>query len=428
MSKSQKKLYKVPLIGFILLIIIGAVTLMLPICNNKEISFIDSLFISTSGICITGYTPLVLSEQFTWFGQLILLILVEIGALGFMTYIVFFSAITKRKLNISEVMLLEDGEINVGFKEKTKNIIKYTFTIELIGATLISFRFIPIYGFKKGVWYSLFHAVTAFCNSGFDIIGESSFEPFTNDIAVNIVIIILIILGGIGFLVLNDLKKVIKNRTIKKLEFQSKIVLITTAVLLISSITIIKIMEPNLTLLQAMFTAVTLRTAGFSTINMAQCSEATKMIGVILMFIGGAPGSTSGGIRVVTLAVLVLSTISTLRNRKEVIVFSKRINQNTIMKAITIAVWSLLAVFVGIIIMTFFNNIGLKNIIFHCVGAFSDTGLGLVPTSLLNNIGKITIIILMFIGRVGPIVAFRVFFDTGREEKNIKYVDGDLIL
>ena len=177
-----------------------------------------------------------------------------------------------------------------------------------------------------------------------------------------------------------------------------------------------------------MFTAVTLRTAGFSTINIANCTHATKMIGIILMFIGGAPGSTSGGIRIIVFSVLILSIVSTLKNRKEVVVFYRKINERTIMKSITITGVSLLAIFASVVIMTFFNDIGLENIIFHCVGAFSDTGLGIISSSVLNNIGKLTIMFLMFIGRVGPFTAFKVFFDTSTTQENIKYVDGELLL
>ena len=428
MSRSKSKLYKVPILGFIVIILIGAIILKLPICNQKPIAFLDSLFVSTSGVCITGYTPVVISEQFTWIGQFVLIILAEIGALGFMTVIIFIATITQKKMNLSDVMLLDDGKLDVGFKSKVKNIIKYTFAIEFAGAALLSLRFIQIYGFAKGLWYGIFHSVTAFCNSGFDIIGANSFEPFTNDYYLNIVIMVLIILGGIGFLVLEDLINAWKSKSLKNLRFQSKIVLITTGILLAFSIIYIKFMEPELTILQSAFTAVTLRTAGFSTINMANCSQATKMMGIILMFIGGAPGSTSGGIRIVVFAVLMLAIISTIKNRKQVVVFYRRINENTIMKAITITGWSFLAVLVGVIIMSFSNNIGLENIIFHCVGAFSDTGLGLVPTSYLNVVGKIVIMILMFIGRLGPIAAFRIFFSSAKEQERLKFVDGELML
>jgi len=238
----------------------------------------------------------------------------------------------------------------------------------------------------------------------------------------------LIILGGIGFLVLEDLTKALKLKTLKKLKFQSKIVLSATGIILVVSVLLFKALEPDITWLQAMFSSVTLRTAGFYTINFAECNQATKMISIILMFIGGAPGSTAGGIRVVTFSVLMLSIIATLKNRRKVVVFYRRIPENTIMKAITITGLSLFVVFVGTINISFFNDVGLENIIFHCVGSYSNTGLGIIDSSMLNFIGKVTIIILMFIGRVGPLVAFRVFFDTKEINNSVKYINGELIL
>lgn len=422
MSKNKNKIYKIPILGFLILIIIGSIFLKLPICNNNKISFIDSLFVATSGVCITGYTPVILANQFTWIGQVIILVMVEIGALGFMTIIIFSANIIRKKIYFSDAMVFEDGELNANFKERAKNIVIYTLLIEIIGAILLSLKFIKVYGLQKGIWYSIFHSITAFCNSGFDIIGEKSFEPFTKDIYINCIIMGLIVIGGIGFPVLEDIFKT------KKLKFQSKIVLISTLLILLFSIIYIKLMEPNLTVLQVCFTSVTLRTAGFSTIDMSNCSQATKMIATFLMFIGGAPGSTAGGIRVVAFSVLVISIISTLKNRREVIVLDRRIGVKTIIKSITITGWAFISVLFGIIVMLSFDNIGLQNIVFHCVGAFSNTGLGIFPTSNLNIFGKFMIMILMFIGRLGPIVAFRVFFDTGEKDNNIKYVEGELML
>lgn len=428
MNKKEKRLYTIPIFGFMSIILIGAIILTLPICNNKPIAFIDSLFISTSGVCVTGYTPLVLSEQLTWIGQFVLLLLVQIGALGFMTFIIFIATIIKKRINFSDIMLVEDGEVNADFKNRIKNIVIYTFLIELIGGTLLSLRFIPQYGWKKGLWYGIFHSVMAFCNAGFDILGNKSFSDYTNDYFVNFVMMFLIILGGIGFLVLEDLTKALKLKTLKKLKFQSKIVLSATGIILVVSVLLFKALEPDITWLQAMFSSVTLRTAGFYTINFAECNQATKMISIILMFIGGAPGSTAGGIRVVTFSVLMLSIIATLKNRRKVVVFYRRIPENTIMKAITITGLSLFVVFVGTINISFFNDVGLENIIFHCVGSYSNTGLGIIDSSMLNFFGKITIIILMFIGRVGPLVAFRVFFDTKETNNSVKYINGELIL
>ena len=427
MNKS-KKLYKIPILGFLTIIIIGAVLLELPICKQKPIPFLDALFVSTSGTCITGFTPVVISEQFTFIGQLVLLTLIELGALGFMTVIVTIATLAQKKVTVSDAMLFENGDFQAGFKQRARNIVRFTLVIEAIGAILLSFRFIPIYGVAKGVWYSIFHSIAAFCNSGFDILGRASFSGFANDYYVNFVVMALIILGGIGFLVLEDLINAWKKKSIKHLRLQSKIVLVTTAALITIPTIIIKITEPSLNLIQSMFITVNLRTAGFYSTNMANLTQGTKLLSILLMFIGGAPGSTSGGIRIITFAVLILAMLSTLKNRKEVVVFYRKISGAYIMKAITITGLSMFVILIAVITIALTSNLGLEGIIFNCVSAYSTVGLGLISTSVLNSIGKIAIMLLMFIGRVGPMVAFRLFFDTNDEDEDVEHVDGELIL
>ncbi len=429
----KKRIYIVPILGFSLAILIGAILLSLPACNNSPISFIDSLFVATSGICVDGFSTVVISEQFNYLGKIVLLILNEIGALGFMSLIVFILTLNNKKVKIADIILAGDSindDMYAHIKERVKHIFYYTFTIEIIGAILLAIGFIPIYGFKEGIWYGIFHSVTAFCNAGFDIIGRNSLEYLKDDVYMNIVFMALIILGGIGFFVLEDLFACLKNKTIKKLQFHSKLVLSTTILVLFVSVLLIKLMEPSLTLLQACFTSVTLRTAGFSTVNMAECSQATRIIAVILMFIGGAPGSTSGGIRIVVFAILILTIAGTLRNKKETVIFYREINQNMLRKAVTITGLSMFVILVAVILMIYFDDIGLENIIFHCVSAFSATGLGIMDLSILNVFGKIILMAIMFIGRVGPITAVSLFIVDKKQTNNgnIKFVEGKLML
>jgi len=427
MNKS-KKLYKIPILGFLSIIIIGAILLELPICKQKPIPFLDALFVSTSGTCITGFTPVVIAEQFTFIGQFVLLALIELGALGFMTVIVTIATLAQKKVTVSDAMLFENGDFQAGFKQRARNIVRFTLVIEAIGAILLSFRFVPIFGLAKGIWYSIFHSIAAFCNSGFDILGRASFSGFANDYYVNFVVMALIVLGGIGFLVLEDLINAWKKKSIKHLRLQSKIVLVATAALIIIPTIIIKISEPNLNLIQSMFITVNLRTAGFYSTNMANLTQGTKLLSILLMFIGGAPGSTSGGIRIITFAVLILAMLSTLKNRKEVVVFYRKISGAYIMKAITITGLSMFVILIAVITIALTSNLGLEGIIFNCVSAYSTVGLGLISTSVLNSIGKIAIMLLMFVGRVGPMVAFRLFFDTNDETEDVEHVDGELIL
>ena len=425
----KKRIYLVPILIFLIIIILGAIILNLPICNNKPISFLDSLFMSASGICVNGFSTVNISEQFTLFGQIILAILTEIGALGFMSIVMFILSLRNRKVDLFKTMLAGDSineNIYANVKQRSKNICKYTFIIEFIGALLLSLRFIPMFGLEKGIWYSIFHSITAFCNAGFDLFGTTSLNIFQNDVYINIIFMALIILGGIGFFVIEDI--LIHKKRIKKIQFQSKIVLSSTAFLLILSMFLIKIMEPNFTILNSAFTAVTLRTAGFSTVNIANCNLVTKLLFIVLMFIGGAPGSTSGGIRIVVFVILILTTSATLRNKRDIIVFNKKINNSYIRKSVTIVVLSLVLIFVSIIAFMYLDNIGPLNIVFHCFSTFSAVGFGLVNASVLNAYGKIITIILMFIGRVGPISAISLFLIDRKTSENIIYPDGNLIL
>lgn len=425
----KKRIYLIPILVFSIIILIGGILLKLPISNNKPISFMDSLFMSASGVCVNGFSTVNISQQFTLFGQVILLILTEVGALGFMSIVMLVLSLRNRKADLLKTILAGDGieeNISSNIKQRSKNICIHTFVIEFIGAILLSIRFIPMFGLKKGIWYSIFHSITAFCNTGFDLFGTTSLSMFKNDIYINIVFMILIILGGIGFFVIEDI--LIHKKELKRIHFQSKLVLSSTAILIAVSIILIKIMEPDFSILNSAFTAVTLRTAGFATVNLANCNIVTKIFCILLMFIGGAPGSTSGGIRIIVFAILILTTSATLRNKKDVIIFNKKINQSYIRKSVTILVLSLLVVSLGIIGFLYLNNVGTMNIVFYCFSMFSEVGIGLLNPIVLNVFGKIISIILMFIGRVGPITTISLLLVDRKNNENIVYPDGNLIL
>lgn len=425
----KKKIYLVPIIVFLILILLGAIILKLPICNNKPITFIDALFMSASGICVNGFSTVNIIEQFNILGQIVLVILTQIGALGFMSIVIFILTLRNRKIDFFHIMLAGDSineNIYSHVKQRSKNICKYTFLIEFVGALLLSVKFIPIFGVGEGIWKSLFHSITAFCNAGFDLFGTTSLSVFKDDIYINLIFIILIILGGIGFLVIEDI--LINKKRLKNIKFQSKLVLSSTLILIISSIILIKIMEPQFNILESSFTAITLRTAGFYTVDINNCNLATQLLFIILMFIGGAPGSTSGGIRIVVFAILILTASSTLRNNKNVIIFNRKINEDLIKKSITIVIISLSIILISVIAFLYLDNIGALNIIFHCFSTFSAVGLGLVSANALNFYGKVITIILMFIGRVGPITAISLFLIDRKTNENIIYPDGKLIL
>lgn len=427
----NKRIYFIPFIGFTILISIGALLLSLPMCNNKPISAIDALFISTSSTCVTGFSTVNISEQFNILGQLIILLLMQIGALGFMIFIAFILILKHKRIRLSDTMLIGNAinsEDYTKIKEKIIQIIKYTFFIEFIGAAVLAIKFIPVFGIGNGLWYGIFHSVAAFCNAGLDLFGNTSFVIFRYDVLLNIVFMILIILGGIGFFVIDDIVTKMKMGNLKKINFHSKIVIFFYSIVLLITALLIYLFEKNLSIMDALFSSVTLRTAGFYTIDFNELSISSKIISIIAMFIGGAPGSTSGGIRIVVFAIVVLTTISILKNQKEVIIFNRKIETDFIKRAIALIIISIVIILTGILLLVTFDNFGLLNITFHVVSSFSAVGLTLYNCALLNFAGKIITIILMFIGRVGPITIIELFIIGKRKNENISYVSGELIL
>ena len=427
----NKNIYLIPLLGFASIILIGCLILMLPVCSNENVTLFDAAFTAVSATCVNGLTTVDISQNYTFLGQLVIAIITEIGAIGFVTFISFIFNIKKKKMPLSETLLLSSALNNSDYsklKKRLKEVIKYTLVIELIGSIFLSIAFIPMFGIKYGIWYSIFYSITAFCNAGFDLFGNSGFTIFAENIYINIVIVVLMFLGGIGFFVIEDLINCIQKKSFLHMRFHTKIVLVTTIIIYILSIIVIKITEPTLTFLQVLFTSVTIRTTGFSTINMSEINDITKMLLSLFMMIGGAPGSTSGGIRITSVAVIILVVHATLNNKKEVTIFFKKIDIQTIKQAVTNIFISNSIIIIAIIIFAKIQNIELINIIFMCVSAFSATGLSVIDVGALLGFSKIILMLLMFIGRVGPISILSIFILNKKENKNIEYVSGNLML
>ena len=288
----DKNIYLIPCLGFLSVILVGWILLMLPICNNGNVTPFDALFTAVSATCVTGLTTVNLSTDYSLWGQIAIAIITEIGAIGFVTFISFILNFKKKKMSLSETLLLSSAlnDNHYGkLKQRLKEVIKYTMVIQIIGAILLAVDFIPRFGMKQGIWYSIFHSITAFCNAGFDIIGNSSLEIFAKNIYVNIVFIMLMFLGSIGYFVIEDVIRCIKKKSFLHISFHTKIVLTASIIIYLISIILLKIAEPNLTWLEAVFTGVTARTTGFSTIDMSATLPITKLIISLLMIIGGAP-------------------------------------------------------------------------------------------------------------------------------------------
>ena len=429
--EKNKKIYLVPCLGFFAIILVGWIFLMMPICHNGKFSIFDSLFTAVSATCVNGLSTVDLSQEYTFIGQVTIAIITEIGAIGFVTFISFILSFNRKKMTLSETLLLSSALNDTKYgklKQKLKEVIQYTIIIQIIGSLFLAVYFVPKFGWKQGVWYSIFHSITAFCNAGFDLFGNTSLVEFADNVYINIVLIILMILGGIGYFVIEDIIRCIKKKSFIHIELHTKIVLATTLIIYLISIILIKISEPNLTICELLFTVVTARTTGFSTIDMGKTNVMTKIIISILMLIGGAPGSTSGGIRITSIAILALTVHATLRNKKDIVVFYKKIDMQTIRQAITNIVISCVIVTIAIFGFSMVQDLSLDRILFMCSSAFSATGLTVTNVGELGIVSKLILGILMFIGRVGPISILSIFILNKNENSNIKYVSGNVML
>ena len=274
----NKRTYLIPIIGFAFIILIASIILTLPVCNYKEISFRDALFTATSGLTTIGFTKGPLVEQFNFGGQLILAILMEIGAMGFIIFVSYFWSIKNKKIKMSDILVINDNISSDSYgqiKEHSLFIGKLMLEVQTVGILLLSIKFIPLMGFFKGIWYSIFHTISAFSNTGFDLFNGHSLKIFANDIYIQIVLIILMILGSIGILVIEDLKKNRKGK-LSKLKLQTKIILTYSIGLLLFPMIVMKILEPNISILNSLFMSATSRSTGFSVVDLASFTFESK--------------------------------------------------------------------------------------------------------------------------------------------------------
>lgn len=426
----RKREYLIPVLGFLFIILVGAIILYLPCCTIGTANFIDTLFTSTSATTTTGFSLNDISTKYTTFGKIIITILMNIGAVGFISLIVVIVKLKNRRISLSNMKVINDSisdDNYLNLKDEVFNIVKYVAIIEIIGAFLLAIKFIPEYGMLKGIGYSLFHSISAFSNTGFDLLGENGFIKYNKDIYIRLVIIILMILGGIGFLPINDYINN-KSKKFKKLKLQSKIVIIYSFALILISTIGLKIFEgSNISWLNALFMGATARNTGLYTVSVSTMTVPSKLFILILMIVGGAPGSTAGGIKVVVFAVLEAVVITTLLGKKEVVLFWRKIDENTIRLSVTILAMFIVIILIATMAIVALNNFGLFDVLFACVSGISSTGLSSTSMQLLNNEGKFILMILMFIGRVGPLSILAIFTPEVNNEK-INFPEEKLIL
>ncbi len=406
-------------LGFLILIGLGTLLLSLPIAtaDGERAPLLTTLFTAVSASCVTG---LVLQDTATYwsaFGKTVIILLIQIGGLGVMTISTLFFLLLRRRVGLRQREVLTES-INttaVGdILRLFRLILLGTAAMELAGALLLSVRFIPRFGLGQGVAYALFHAISAFCNAGFDLMGVlepySSFTAFSGDWLVNLTLIVLIVVGGLGFLVWDDLLK--NGLRFRRYCFQTRVVLTSTAVLLLGGTLLIWLMERNATaaglpageqLLTSLFGSVTARTAGFNTVDTGAMSDGGKLVTILLMFVGGSPGSTAGGVKTTTIAVILVMAANSVTHNASPVLLGRRIPDGVLHKAVSVVVINLGFALVGTLILCGVQGLPLTDVLFECFSAIGTVGMTTGITRDLSTLSALTVAVLMFAGRVGSV-------------------------
>lgn len=405
--------------GFFCIILTGTILLMLPISSRsgQSAGFLNALFTATSASCVTGLVIADTWTQWTLFGQLVIITMIQIGGLGFITIGIFVAVILRRKIGLKERGLMQESVNTLqigGMVKLAKKIIIGTCIFEGAGALLLAIRFIPEYGLIRGTFYGVFHSISAFCNAGFDLLGEtapySSFVRYYNDWLVNLVLMSLIIIGGIGFIVWDDLSR--HKLHFRKYLLHTKVVLIVTFVLIFGSAALFYLFErENLLvgmdrsgkILTSLFSAVTARTAGFNTTDTGALTDGSKLLTIILMFIGGSPGSTAGGIKTTTIAIMLLYARSTIKRTYGVNVFDRRLEDDAIKRACVVFTINLFLALTAALAIMAVQKIAMTDVLFETFSAIGTVGMTTGITRDLLPVSRVIIIILMYCGRIGSL-------------------------
>lgn len=425
MTKLKTSYLRIIAMGFLLMITIGTVLLMLPISSKggKGISFVDALFTATSAGCVTGLVVVDTYSHWSLFGQLVILGLIQIGGLGFVTIGVYLAVILKKKIGLAQREAVKESVSSIhssGTVRMTKQIIKGTLLIEGIAALLFSFRFIPLLGWREGIYYSIFHAISGFCNAGFDLMGRwepySSLCLFQSDVLINGGVMALIVIGGLGFFVWEDI--LCHKWQFKKYALHTKMVVTITGLLIVGGAGLFYLLEQNTVLLglseeekilASLFAAVTPRTAGFNTVDIAAMSPAGKLLTAVLMFIGGSPGSTAGGVKTTTVAVMFLSALAMIRSSHGTNIFGRRLEEEAVRKAATVCFINLFLALTAILLLLAIQPLDFMDVLLEVFSAIGTVGMSTGVTRQLNTLSKVIIIILMYCGRLGSLSFILVF-------------------
>jgi len=421
MSLGKIKINSIQVIalGFAGTILAGALLLSFPAASRDGVapSFTDALFTATSATCVTGLVVYDTYLKFTLFGQIVILCLIQIGGLGFMTVATLFFMMIRRKIGLAERGLLVET-VNAfqlgGIVRLIRRVLIGTAIFEGIGAVLLALRFCPQMGLGTGIYYAVFHSISAFCNAGFDLMDRfapyTSLVPYQSDVLVNLVIMALIVIGGLGFVVWNDMAE--HKWRYARYQLHTKVVLMTTFLLIAAGALLFYIMEKDNTLagmtaagklLASLFQSVTPRTAGFNTVDMSALTEGGTALTMLLMLVGASPGSTGGGIKTTTIAVILLATISYIRNTDDINVFHRRLDNGILKRAYCSATIYVALSIIGVFLIITAQGLPVKDVAFETLSAIGTVGLSTGITRELNTFSRVIITLLMYSGRVGSL-------------------------
>ncbi|WP_047014017.1 TrkH family potassium uptake protein [Paenibacillus sp. IHB B 3415] len=429
-------------LGFAAVIMIGTLLLMLPVSSvaGEPLHFMDALFTATSAACVTGLAVVDTGTHLTGFGQAVILVLIQIGGLGFMTMATLFALVFKRRISLRDRLILQEAmnqSSMEGIVRLIRKVLIYSLVIEAAGAVLLSVRWAFDMPLGQAVYYGLFHAVSMFNNAGFDLFGGyyNSLTEYAGDPVINLVVMFLIVSGGIGFIVMSDLAEYRRKR---RLSLHSKVVLSMTFGLILTGMAVIFIFEftnartlgpmnPGTKIWASLFQSVAPRTAGANTLDITGLRQATQFFIVILMFIGASPGSTGGGIKTTTFTLMIGAVISMLRGREDIVLFRYRLAQERVFKALTITLLALLLIVAVSMMLSTTEGLPFLMILFETTSAFANVGLSLGLTPELTQVGKILICLTMFAGRLG-LLTLAYALGPKQGKPLYKYPEGKMII
>jgi trk system potassium uptake protein len=428
-------------LGFILVIFVGAMLLSLPVssADGTATPFIDSFFTATSAVCVTGLVTLDTGTHWSYFGKTIVMLLIEIGGLGFMSFATLIALLLGKKITLKERLVMQEAmnSFNLqGLVKMAKYILIFTFSVQLIGALLLSTQFIPEYGFSTGVYYSIFHSISAFCNAGFDLMGGfRSLTPYAGNTVVILTIGTLVVIGGLGFAVWAE---IYNYKGIKKLSLHSKVVLVMTAALLVIGwimMLLFEVNNPNTLgpmgvkdkLVNSLFASLTTRTAGFNSIPTGDMTMPARFLTTILMFIGGSPGSTAGGIKTATFGIVLFTVMSVIKGREDTEIFKKRLSRDLVQRSFVITALGLSLVIIITMLLSVSETASFEYIFFEATSAFGTVGLSQGLTTELSFMGKLIVSFTMYSGRVGPLTV-ALALAKSKSSSHIRYPEDKILV